>query len=81
MNGNILVVDDDVDARTTLVRVLHKEGYTVTGAATAPEALKQFDLGAFDLVITDIRMEGMDGIELLRASFPNDIFLYFLTLK
>jgi two-component system response regulator AtoC len=67
MSGNILIVDDDADARSTLIRVLEKEGYGVTGTGTAAEALESFDRGAFDLVITDIRMEGMDGIELLRA--------------
>jgi two-component system response regulator AtoC len=67
MSARILVVDDDVDARKTLVRVLEKEGYTVVGAATANEALDSFDNTVFDLVLTDMRMEGMDGIELLRA--------------
>jgi two-component system, NtrC family, response regulator AtoC len=67
MNARILVVDDDSDARTTLVRVLEKEGYTAVGASTAEDALDRFDRTIFDLVLTDIRMEGMDGIELLRA--------------
>ena len=67
MSARILVVDDDVDARTTLVRVLEKEGYIAVGASTAPEALDSFDQSVFDLVLTDMRMEGMDGIELLRA--------------
>ena len=67
MSARILVVDDDVDARTTLVRVLEKEGYIAVGASTAPEALDSFDESVFDLVLTDMRMEGMDGIELLRA--------------
>jgi DNA-binding NtrC family response regulator len=67
MSARILVVDDDVDARTTLVRVLEKEGYTAVGAATANDALDSFDNTVFDLVLTDMRMEGMDGIELLRA--------------
>ena len=67
MSSNILIVDDDADARMTLVHVLQKEGYTVTGAATAEEALGRFDRTPFDLVLTDVRMEGMDGIELLRA--------------
>ena len=67
MNPNILIVDDDTDARTTLARVLEKEGYSVTGAASAEEALNRFDHSPFDLVLTDMRMEGMGGIELLRA--------------
>ena len=67
MKARILVVDDDVDARTTLVRVLEKEGYTAVGASTAVDALDNFDRTVFDLVLTDMRMEGMDGIELLRA--------------
>jgi two-component system, NtrC family, response regulator AtoC len=67
MTSHVLVVDDDVDARTTLVRILEKEGYAVTGAACAPDALRHFDETSFDLVLTDVRMEGMDGIELLRA--------------
>ena len=67
MSSNILIVDDDADARTTLVRVLEKEGYSVTGAASAEDALGRFDQSPFDLVLTDMRMEGMGGIELLRA--------------
>ena len=66
MSANILIVDDDADARTTLMRVLEKEGYSVTGAGSGNEALDCFDRSPFALVITDIRMEGMDGIELLR---------------
>src|SRR5215510_5425601 len=67
MNSKILVVDDDADARTTLMRILEKEGYSVTGAATGDDALRNFNQFEFDLVLTDMRMEGMDGIELLRA--------------
>lgn len=66
MSANILIVDDDADARNTLVRVLEKEGYCVTGAASGKEALDHFDNAPFDLVLTDIRMEDVDGIELLR---------------
>ena len=62
------MVDDDVDARKTLVRVLEKEGYTVAGAATANEALDSFDNTVFDLVLTDMRMEGMDGINCCEPS-------------
>jgi len=67
MSHRILIVDDDTDARSALVRVLEKDGYSVAGAASAQEALRKFDQCPFDLVLTDMRMEGMDGIELLRV--------------
>src|SRR5215467_14054653 len=81
MSSNILIVDDDMDARMTLVRVLEKEGYSVTGAASAEEALSRFDHAPFDLVLTDMRMEGMGGIELLRAlkARRNDVPVIIMT--
>jgi DNA-binding NtrC family response regulator len=81
MNSNILVVDDDVDARNTLIRVLAREGYSVIGAGSAQEAIAYFDQSPFDLVLTDMRMEGMDGIELLRLlkSRRSDIPVIIMT--
>src|SRR5678816_3931842 len=60
-----LVVDDEVNARTALTELLRDEGYTVDAAADGFKALgKVADFGP-DLVLTDLKMPGMDGIQLL----------------
>jgi two-component system, NtrC family, response regulator AtoC len=67
MSGyQILIVDDDAAAQRALIQVLKKENYESEGASSAREALIKLNDRSFDLVITDIRMEGMDGIELMR---------------
>ena len=61
----ILVVDDDDAIRTLLKDELVDEGYEVMTAANARDALKMVQEEALDLVILDIRMPGMDGLEAL----------------
>jgi len=61
----ILIVDDEKSMCQFLSIMLRKEGYQITAVASAAKALEQFKSAKFDLVITDIRMSGMDGIELL----------------
>jgi CheY-like chemotaxis protein len=61
----ILVVDDDVAIRTLLQEELTEEGYQVLTASNAREALKSVERDPLDLVILDIRMPGMDGLEAL----------------
>jgi DNA-binding NtrC family response regulator len=63
---NILLVDDEQDVRKSLAGFLSKLGHRVTGAANGLEGLREFHSQPFDLVITDIRMPGMDGLELLQ---------------
>jgi DNA-binding NtrC family response regulator len=63
---SILVVDDDVGAQRALLQVLKREGYFVEGASSASIALEKLHDHLFDLLITDIRMERMDGMELMR---------------
>jgi diguanylate cyclase (GGDEF)-like protein len=62
----ILVVDDEESLRTLLTEVLSDEGYHIDTAASGEEALSLFNNDPYPLVITDIRMGGMDGIELLQ---------------
>ncbi|MGA7576798.1 MAG: response regulator [Desulfobaccales bacterium] len=61
----ILVVDDDEAIRTLLQEELSDEGYRVIIAGSAREALKRVEEEALDLVVLDIRMPGMDGLEAL----------------
>jgi len=63
--GRILVVDDEVNARTALLELLRDEGYSVEMAADGFKALGKMEEFAPDLVVTDLKMPGMDGIELL----------------
>jgi two-component system response regulator AtoC len=62
----ILVVDDDEGALKALMQVLRKESYRVEGASSGAEALQRLAQEPADLVITDIRMQRMDGMELMR---------------
>ena len=64
-NIRILVVDDEQSVRTVLSQVLQEDGYSVSEAVNAEEALVFMDKAPFSLVITDIVMPGMTGIELL----------------
>ena len=62
----ILVVDDEANARTALAELLKQEGYIVETAADGFKALaRQAEFGP-ELVLTDLKMPGMDGVELLR---------------
>jgi len=61
----ILLVEDEENLRLLYQEELDKEGYEVTAAGDADEALAALREGRFDLVITDIRMPGKDGIELI----------------
>jgi DNA-binding NtrC family response regulator len=62
----ILVVDDDLGAQRALLQVLKKEGYSVDGVSSASAALQKLQEQKTDLLITDIRMQRMDGMELMR---------------
>jgi len=63
--GRILVVDDEANARLALAELLRDEGYDVETAADAFKALGKLDEFAPHLVLTDLKMPGMDGIELM----------------
>jgi two-component system response regulator HydG len=72
--GRVLVVDDEVNARNALTELLRDEGYAVDAAADGFKALGKLADFAPDLVLTDLKMPGMDGIQLLgkiRESDPD----------
>src|SRR5262252_7018698 len=64
-SGRILVVDDEVNARTALAELLRDEGFEVETAADAFKAFGKHESFAPHVVITDLKMPGMDGIELM----------------
>ena len=66
--GRILVIDDDRSARVLLERLLVKAGHQVSLVDTAEEGLKQLKDAAFDLLITDKNLPGIDGLELVRQA-------------
>ena len=65
MKSRILVVDDELSMREFLSILIEGEGYEAATAANAEDALSQLENGCFDLVISDVHMPGLNGIELL----------------
>ena len=63
----ILVVDDEQGLREVLSIMLKRAGYAVTSVSDGEEAIEQLQKEIFDLVITDLRMPKVDGMEVLRA--------------
>lgn len=66
--ARVLVVDDEEIARKNLDHILQKEGYIVIMAASGAEALEKIETFDFDVVLTDIRMENISGIEVLEKT-------------
>ncbi|MGB9082609.1 MAG: sigma-54 dependent transcriptional regulator [Desulfuromonadaceae bacterium] len=65
MKITILVVDDELSMREFLSILLEREGYDVAVAGSAEEALRLMEAGLFDLVLSDVNMPGLSGIDLL----------------
>lgn len=65
MSAKILIVDDEKIALKNLEYVMKKEGYEVTATMSGPNALKLLQEQEFDVVLTDLKMEKVDGVEVL----------------
>jgi len=64
--GNILVVDDEKGQRDILKKILANQGYDVLTGANAADGLRLFKENEIDVVLTDLKMPGMDGIAFLK---------------
>ncbi|HQP44279.1 MAG TPA: sigma-54 dependent transcriptional regulator, partial [Thermoanaerobaculales bacterium] len=67
----ILVAEDDAEMLELLARVLREEGYRVLTAGDGHQALARIEEGDFDLVLSDVRMPGPDGMEVLRRAMAS----------
>jgi DNA-binding NtrC family response regulator len=63
--GRVLVIDDEVNAAAAVEELLAEDGYDAAKANTAAEGLRLLETFEADVVLTDLRMPGMDGLELL----------------
>jgi DNA-binding NtrC family response regulator len=77
---SILVVDDEKGQREILEMILTGEGYDVTTASSGEAALKFAKERRFDLALTDLKMTGMDGIELLQHLLAQDSSIIVILL-
>ncbi len=79
--GRILIVDDEERIRSLLAKRLAMDNYSCTVANTGTEALHHFYKNQFFLVICDVRMPEMDGLELLRRmkAFDPDMMMIMMT--
>src|ERR671937_1460382 len=66
--ATLLVADDDPGLRESLERTLTREGYRVLLASDGRAALERLQAGDIDLIVTDLKMPGLTGLELLRAA-------------
>ncbi|MCA9453014.1 MAG: response regulator [Nitrospiraceae bacterium] len=80
MAERILVVDDDKGVREALSEFLLSLGYTVVMAENGEEALNQYRKGDFDVIMADLIMPNMDGMELLRRirDVKNDEVIFLM---
>lgn len=67
-NTKLLIVDDEEDLLQLLIKRLRRKGYIVDGVSTAEEALKLLNKDHYDIGVFDIRLPGIDGIELLKQA-------------
>lgn len=77
-NGRILIVDDDTASLSSLGEAMAPEGYQVTLASSGEEALRLNEQQEFDVVITDLRMQGIDGMRVVRtfkSSHPETVVI------
>lgn len=74
ISGHILIIDDEASLRKTMARILQQAGFEVTTAESAEQGLDFLKTTPFDMVLTDLRMPGMpgmDALKLIHAGYPH----------
>ena len=67
MSKNILIVEDEETLRESVKRIFTKEGYAVEAVESAEQGLALLEANLFDVIISDIILPGMDGMDVARA--------------
>src|SRR3990172_6945764 len=78
MSKSILIVEDEETLRESVKRIFAKEGFAVDGAESAEKALALLETNSYDVIVSDIILPGMDGIEMLikvREQLPDQIVI------
>jgi EAL domain-containing protein (putative c-di-GMP-specific phosphodiesterase class I) len=73
--GHVLLVDDELEVLRGFARVLKARGHQVTTASRGAEAMSKLSVGNFDVVVSDIAMPDMDGLQLLREVRRRDLLV------
>lgn len=72
---NILIVEDEPIIRSALRRLLERNQYKVSEAGSVQEAQEQHDISAFDLIISDLRLPGAPGTEMIKLAEPKPVLI------
>ena len=72
IKAKVLVIDDETIVHESCSRILTDEGYIIESAFTGQEGLKKIEEGSYDLVITDLKMPGISGMEALKKIKDNN---------
>lgn len=78
--GQVMVVDDEENIREVLSGYLQSLGYSVVTAVDGEDALSKFKRGSFDLIVSDLLMPTIDGLELLKKIREQDRDVIFLMI-
>jgi DNA-binding NtrC family response regulator len=76
----VLIVEDDKKMNQGLVHIISKEGYTVESVDSGEKAFDKINDSQFDLVISDLKLPGIDGMELLKATKRYDTNILFIII-
>ena len=81
--SHILIVEDEPIIRSALKRLLERNGYRVSEAGSVQEALEGFDTAGYDMVISDLRLPGAPGTEMIQhaGSIPVLIMTSYASLR
>src|SRR4051812_44638052 len=71
--GRVLVIDDALEMANAVVEYMQRQGFDAEGTDSGEEALRRFKAAPADVVLTDLRMKGLDGMDVLQAVHQLDV--------